>query len=195
MINAIKLYLKTRAKAKAIVTIVAIVGIVSLLVLFLTGKYAPKLVRLGPQKLQLACPVPKEFCQKGVPLHKKNGELLGLGFNLPNQTQLKAGFAGKLQQGGQGDGKKMQFHPIVWLHGEGEFQEYIETYSFYGTPIYDYLPEKLQSGLKKEEIVGSINFGNFPKEEPYKGVNFIFSIHKGDKFATPPLPLSAFEFK
>lgn len=190
MINTIKEYIKTRTKAKAIV---AIVGIVLLLVLFLAGKYAPKLVRLGPQKLQIACPVPKEFCQKGTALYR-NGKLIGLGFNLPSQTQLKTVFGGKLQQGGQGDGKKMQFHPIVWLLGQEEFQGYIVTYSFYGTPIYDYFPAKLQSGLKKEEIVGNTSFGSFPKNETYKGVNFVFFLTKGDKFA-PPLPVDAFEFK
>lgn len=190
MLNTLKSYMKTRTKI--IVAIVIIISIISLL--FLTSKYAPKLLRLGPQKPQISCPVPKEYCQKGIPLYKKSGELLGLGFNLPSQTQLKAGFAGKLQQGGQGDGKKMQFHPIVWLLGEDEFQGYIATYSFYGTPIYDYLPQKLTQTIQISEIIGNVSYETFPKEEPYKGVNFIFFLTKGDKFG-PPLPLSAFEFK
>lgn len=192
MINAIKSYIQTRTKI--IVAVVAIVGIVLLLALFLTSKYAPKLVRLGPQKLQIACPVPKEYCAKGVPLYKKSGELLGLGFNLPSQTSLSAGFAGKLQQGGQGDGKKMQFHPIVWLLGEGELQRYIATYSFYGTPIYDYLPQKLTQTIKESETIGNVSYETFPKEEPYKGMNFIFFLTKDDKFG-PPIPFESIEFK
>lgn len=191
MIGAIKLYIKT--KTKIAIVIVIVVAVVSLLALFLTSKYAPKLLRLGPQKLQISCPVPKDYCQKGTPLYR-NEKLIGLGFNLPSQTQLKASFAGKLQQGGQGDGKTMQFHPIVWLLGESENAGYIATYSFYGTPIYDYLPQKLTQTIQTSEAIGNVSFETFPKEEPYKGVNFIFSLHKDGK-ASPPLPLEKIEFK
>lgn len=189
MINTLKEYMKTKIKIIAV-----IVGIVSLLALFLTGKYAPNLVRLGPQKLQIACPVPKEYCQKGTPLYKKSGELFGLGFNLPPNAKPIAVFSGNLQMGsGLIKGTKEYFQRVS-IEGKNKFEGYVATYEFYGTPVYGMAPEKLKSGIKEEEEIGSLNPIAFPQTSPFKGVNFIFSLRKGDS-ASPPLPLSAFEFK
>ncbi|MBI1982020.1 MAG: hypothetical protein HYY87_02090 [Candidatus Levybacteria bacterium] len=193
MINALKSYIKT--KIKIIVAIVGIVIIVSLLALFLTGKYAPGMFRLGPQKLEIACPVPREFCQKGIPLYKKNGQLLGIGFNLPpTATKLNAAFSGGLRSGsGLIQGTK-EYFSLVSIDGKDKLAGYTATYQFYGSPIYGMEPEKLKSGIKEQEPVGYLYPLAFPQTTPFKGVNFIFSLHKDNK-TTPPLPLDAFEFK
>lgn len=154
---------------------------------------------LGPQKNQISCPVPKEFCQKGKIITNSNGKVLGLGFTLPPGTSLNAVFSGKLQQGIQtatSSAKiKLEPHPIVWLYGgEGDFKDYIATYNFFGNPVSSFGSQNAQQESKTGEVIGIIGSLAFPTSPPYNGVNLIFSLEKDNKF-NPPLSFEDIEFK
>lgn len=144
-------------------------------------------------KVTLACPVPKDYCDKGKVIIA-NGKIVGTGFSLPSGTPLSASLEGTTQLGVMQDGKTKEKHPIVWLYGKEKLEGYVATYNFYGTPLITNTSSSSKESINEKSYVGYIGFGNFPKEAPYNGVNFIFSLKKGDK-TTPPLPLSAFEFK
>lgn len=183
-----------RVKNTKGVGIIVILGLAALVLIVLLNYLNIFSLPFLPTKVILACPVPKEFCDKGKVIIA-NGKVVGMGFTLLPGTPLSASLDGTAQLGVVQDGKTKEKHPIVWLQGKEKLEGYVTTYNFYGTTLTVNTSSQSQQNIKEKEFVGFMGYGNFSKEAPYNGVNFIFSLRRGDKITSPPLPLSAFEFK
>lgn len=144
-----------------------------------------------PTKVIINCPVPQEFCKNSKPIIYQ-GKIIGLGFSLPEGTTLKTVFPGTLENGVEsGEKLKIMVHPLRWLHGKDKFTGYTATYNFFGTPVFSFNTDKVIKTFSLGETLATSSAQSFPKEEPYNGVNFIFSLTKGDKYGQP----IDFEFK
>lgn len=141
-----------------------------------------------PSVLIIACPVPKEFCNKGKIITYQEKDL-GLGFNLPPDTQIFTAFPGIMENGAESGGVfKIKTHPVRWLHGIGQFQGATASYSFFGTPVSSYDASQTIRPFQQQEVMATTSAQTFPTTTPYNGVNIIFSIKKNNE-------LVKFEFK
>lgn len=183
---------KQTAKKPLVIIAVALV----VLILAFTLNYLFNLFPLPflQPKVSLFCPVPKDACNKGK-IIIANGKVIGIGFALPPGTPLSASLEGTAQLGVVQNVKTKESHPIVWFYGKDNLKDYVLTYSFYGTPLITNTSPSSKESIKEKSYVGYIGFGNFSKEAPYGGANLVFSVKKGDKITSQPLPLEKIEFK
>lgn len=171
-------------KTKIILSVIIIAIVASLLVVF-----APRFFQPAPA-LTLACPVPREFCNKGK-IIKQNGKLIGLGFELPVNASLFSAASGTIREGIQ-QGENTPPHPILLLRGQGELEDYIIFYNFFGTSDIGSTSLK-ETQVEEGRVVGYTGVYRFPQES-YQGVNFIISIRKGD-VTNPPVSFDNIKFK
>lgn len=139
-------------------------------------------ISLPQDKLAINCPVPKQFCNQAKPVVFQ-GKTIGLGFTLPEGTPITAAFPGTLENGiEKNETLKVQIHPLRWLKGSGDFEGYIATYNFFATHVESKNPDETLKLFTQGNTIATASATTFPQDDLYKGVNFIFSLHKGDKF-------------
>lgn len=185
----------TRVKITKRVGIITIIAFAVLALVFALNYFNRLSIPFLQQKVAIACPVPKDLCSKGKAIITADGKVVGIGFNLPIGIPLSASFEGTAQLGMVQDGKTKEKHPIVWLHGKENLEGYVAAYNFYGTPLVENTSSEVKQNASEKQSLGYMGYGNFSKDAPYNGVNFIFSLRRGDKFTSPPLPLEKIEFK
>ncbi len=140
---------------------------------------------LLPSKITIDCPVSAELCKNAKPIVFK-GATIGIGFHVPVKTQIKTVFFFFLENGTESGGTfKIKSHPVRWLHGVDNFKGYIATYNFFADTVSSTGSDKNVKVFKLGEVIASSSDQSFPQEDPFNGVNFIFSVTQGDKFGQP----------
>lgn len=123
--------------------------------------------------IKFACPVPKELCASGVPIVDQ-GQFLGIGYALPQNTQLLSAFDGRVSGLARADPERNVVpHTALYLGGTGEFQGLNAVYEIFGEPLLESGEvRELQTGVE----IGVIGIGTFPKKPPFNGINFLFYV-------------------
>ena len=126
-----------------------------------------------PQSITFSCPVAKEFCSSGKEIYDGK-TFLGIGYNLPVGTKIYAAISGNIIFGGAEDKeRKILSHAKIVIGGTGENQGYSVRYDYFGLPISQ--NENLKQITRRDEL-GAVWGGNFPKEEPFNGINVLIKI-------------------
>lgn len=181
-----ELMVKIPAQLKSVLLILSLVVLLLLGLNLVLGRYgrfwekkepgAPK----TPTKISLACPTQSELCSQAKVLSE--GNFSGLGFNLPQKTQVLAAFSGRLEESPQKPPGRLPTQPLLSLTADG----YEGLYSFYGAVSVP-LPAQVKAGEK----IGEIGEGMFPAVAPLTGLNYVFLLKKDGQ--SQPISSSDFE--
>lgn len=117
-------------------------------------------------KITISCPVEKQFCQKATVINE--GNIFGIGFNLPEGTKILSVFEGLLTDQPKPT-ERSDKQPLLYLTGREQNEA---IYSFYGSVSAKVPAEKVEQGVE----LGKIGPGSFPPYPPLSGLNFFLVI-------------------
>ncbi|MDO8638019.1 MAG: hypothetical protein Q7R43_00460 [Candidatus Daviesbacteria bacterium] len=152
----------------AIILLIASPFIVAFIVVFSQKQAVQLLFQQATLQANVPCPVSQDLCAQAKPIIYK-GQNLGFGFSLPSGTKITTVFSGNLEKGQENKDIIVKPHPVILLQGK----DLTARYDFFGVPT--------ASQSTQDSTIASASAESFPTTEPFKGINFIFSILKDGK--------------